>query len=99
MTVIEIASHAVAFLLGAATGATGTYFADKYTDKQRRQFLAALVFWDLQNSTPSVLPTCFPFPAHPQGRLHNLQAASQIVFSQSSVFKLSPGLVNLGRHL
>jgi len=37
MTLIEVASHALAFLLGAATGATGTYFADKYTDKRRRQ--------------------------------------------------------------
>src|SRR5438874_8277127 len=33
----EVASHALAFLLGTATGAAGTYFADKYTDKRRRQ--------------------------------------------------------------
>jgi hypothetical protein len=31
----EIASHALAFLLGTPTGAAGTYFADKYTDKRR----------------------------------------------------------------
>jgi hypothetical protein len=37
MTLIEIGSHALTFLLGAATGAAGTYFADKYTDKRRRQ--------------------------------------------------------------
>jgi len=29
-------SHAVAFLLGTATGAAGKYFADKYTDKRRK---------------------------------------------------------------
>jgi hypothetical protein len=32
----EIASHAIAFLLGTATGASGKYFADKYTDRRRR---------------------------------------------------------------
>src|SRR6266571_1298987 len=38
----EVASHALAFLLGTATGAAGTYFADKYTDKRRRQETAAV---------------------------------------------------------
>jgi hypothetical protein len=33
----DIASHAIVFLLGTATGAAGTYFADKYTDQRRRQ--------------------------------------------------------------
>jgi hypothetical protein len=37
----EIASHALAFLLGTATGAAGTYFADKYTDRRRRQEASA----------------------------------------------------------
>jgi len=58
-----------------------------------------LVLWNHPNSTPSVLPTCFSFSAHPQGGLHDHQAASQIVFSQGAVFELSPSLVNLGGHL
>lgn len=37
MNLNEIATHALAFLLGAATGATGKYFADVFTDKRRKQ--------------------------------------------------------------
>jgi hypothetical protein len=37
----EIASHALVFLLGTATGAAGTYFADKCTDKRRRKEASA----------------------------------------------------------
>jgi hypothetical protein len=33
----NIASYALTFLFGAATGAAGQYFADKYTDQRRRQ--------------------------------------------------------------
>ena len=33
----DVGSHAIAFLLGTATGAAGQYFADKYTDRRRRQ--------------------------------------------------------------
>ena len=29
-------THLIAFLIGTATGAAGTYFAEKYTDKRRR---------------------------------------------------------------
>jgi hypothetical protein len=37
----DVASHALTFLLGTATGAAGKYFADKYTDRRRQQETAA----------------------------------------------------------
>jgi hypothetical protein len=36
-TMNEVTTHALAFLLGTATGAAGTYFAEKYTDKRRKK--------------------------------------------------------------
>src|SRR5205085_11626184 len=40
-TMNDVASHALTFLLGTATGAAGKYFADKYTDRRRQQETAA----------------------------------------------------------
>ena len=34
---MDIGSMALGFLVGAATGATGTYFAHKYTDRRREK--------------------------------------------------------------
>ncbi len=33
----ELITHGVAFLIGTATGAAGTYFADKFTDQRREK--------------------------------------------------------------
>jgi hypothetical protein len=37
---MDIVSTLVGFLIGTATGAAGTYFADNYTDKRREQELS-----------------------------------------------------------
>lgn len=53
-----VATHAFAFLIGAATGAAGQYFADKYTDQRRRQEGAAATkdeFARLFNLMPDLL--------------------------------------------
>ena len=53
-----ITSHGIAFLLGTATGAAGTYFAHKYTDQRRRQEAASAVkveFRELYDLMPDLL--------------------------------------------
>lgn len=55
MDVIALASG---FLVGAATGAAGTYYADKYTDIRRDKKLAkeATLLWqDIERRFPNVI--------------------------------------------
>lgn len=42
-------SHAIAFLLGTATGAAGKYFADKFTDQRRRSELESQLKQEFAN--------------------------------------------------
>ncbi len=55
---MDIASVLTGFLVGAATGAAGQYFADKYTDQRREQKLAreqARLWQDIEQRFPAVI--------------------------------------------
>ncbi|WP_083490243.1 hypothetical protein [Stenotrophomonas daejeonensis] len=55
---MDIASVLTGFLVGAATGAAGQYFADKYTDQRREKKLAreqARLWQDIEQRFPAVI--------------------------------------------
>lgn len=55
---MDFVSTLVGFLFGTATGAAGTYFADKYTDKRREQELskdARRIWKDIEQRFPNVI--------------------------------------------
>ena len=55
---MDIVSALTGFLIGAATGAAGQYFADKYTDQRREKKLAreqARLWQDIEQRFPAVI--------------------------------------------
>jgi hypothetical protein len=55
---MDILSTAIGFLIGAATGATGSYLADKYTDIRREKKLAKeqeKLWIDIQRRFPAII--------------------------------------------
>lgn len=55
---MDVLSVGIAFLVGAATGAAGNYFADKYTDTRREKKLAkeqAKLWQDIEARFPAVI--------------------------------------------
>lgn len=56
--IFDLTSTLIGFLVGTATGAAGTYFANKYTDRRREQESATDVrkqFLDIKKQMPDLL--------------------------------------------
>jgi len=54
----QIITHCVAFLFGTITGATGAYFADKYTDQRRQKEKSSIEseqFCKIQGQMPELI--------------------------------------------
>jgi hypothetical protein len=55
---MDILSLIVGFLVGSATGAAGSYYADKFTDKRRKKDLVreqTKIWYDIEKKFPSVI--------------------------------------------
>ena len=68
---MDILSLSVGFLVGAITGATGNYVADKYTDQRRKRELAkeqAGIWQDIEKRFPSVIAEMREDFSHPENK-------------------------------
>lgn len=68
---MDVLSAGIGFLLGAATGATGNYFADKYTDVRRDKKRAkeeAALWQDIERRFPAVIADMRESFSSPEGQ-------------------------------